>query len=222
MRSNWPLVKVKYVNGHVSLTIEPTELTLEHLDLCPEMGHPRSLKLTWGHQRSFAGNLVIYPDLIFKRSSKVTQCGTKGHLGSPKVTKGHLQEILWSIQIWYLKGHPRSPSVSLKVTWGHQMSSKVICGKSNRSTDHLHVRTHGRYGQDAFRIEMFLKIGWGQTIGQGQICKWSYITYYWTYRVDTWTSWPMSGNRSPEVTKGHLGSPNVICGKSCDLSRFDL
>jgi hypothetical protein len=47
------------------------------------------------------------------------------------------------------------------------------------------------------------------TIGQGQIFKWSHITYYWTYRVDTWTSWPMSVNKSPEVIKGHMGSPKV-------------
>jgi hypothetical protein len=52
------------------------------------------LGVTKGQQRSFAGNLVIDPDLIFKGLSKVTQCVTKGHMGSPNVTKGHLQEIL--------------------------------------------------------------------------------------------------------------------------------
>jgi hypothetical protein len=52
MGSNWPLVTKKSSNCHISLIIEPTELTLEHLDLCPEIGHPRSLKVTWGHQRS--------------------------------------------------------------------------------------------------------------------------------------------------------------------------
>jgi hypothetical protein len=47
-------------------------------------------------------------------------------------------------------------------------------------------------------------------IGLCQILKWPYITYYWTYRVDTWTSWPISGNRSPEVTIKRAFAVNLV------------
>jgi hypothetical protein len=94
----------------------------------------------------------------------------------------------------------------------------------NRSTNHLHVRTHGRYGQGALLIEIFSRLGKVKlTIGQVQILKWSYITYYWTYRVDTWTSWPMSEShpRSLKVIGGHQRSfvGNVVIDPDLTFKR---